>query len=246
MNIKHLAVPLGGALLAWSLAGHAAVNVDRTRVIMTMAQKSVSIVLTNESHNTPFLAQSWVEDPQGAMTNELLALPPLQRIDAGKKAQVRIMQMVPAAQARLPQDRESLFYFNVREIPPEPTDKNASILQLTTQSQLKLFLRPVALAERGEAEPEKTLQLRTDGRALTLKNASPYYATVIWLGQTVRQRLPGFNNPIMLAPFSEQTLKTPLPAGATEVMLGNVDDYGGLRMNRSLRGGRVRVQGADK
>ncbi|MCK3161582.1 fimbria/pilus periplasmic chaperone, partial [Escherichia coli] len=87
----------------------------------------------------------------GKMTNDLLALPPLQRIDSGKKAQVRIMQMSAAARARLPQDRETLFYFNVREIPPAPKDKNASILQLTTQSQLKLFLRPGKLAERGEA-----------------------------------------------------------------------------------------------
>ncbi|MCG2599803.1 fimbria/pilus periplasmic chaperone [Achromobacter insuavis] len=232
MKLRLMAPPLLGALLALPTAGQAAVNVDRTRIIMGLEQKSVSIVLTNESADTPYLAQSWIEDHEGKMTNDLLALPPLQRIDSGKKAQVRIMQMSAAARARLPQDRETLFYFNVREIPPAPKDKNASILQLTTQSQLKLFLRPGKLAERGEAAPEQVLQIRTNGQALTLKNASPYYATVIWLGQTVKQRLPGFDAPIMLAPFSEQTLKAQLPASATELMLGNVDDYGGLRMNR--------------
>jgi P pilus assembly chaperone PapD len=36
----------------------------------------------------------------------------------------------------------------------------------------------------------------------------------------------------MLAPFAEQTLKLQLPADASQMMLGNVDDYGGLRMSR--------------
>ncbi|MGE8655877.1 MAG: fimbria/pilus periplasmic chaperone [Achromobacter sp.] len=232
MKTKHLAAPLLGALLACPAPGQAAINVDRTRIIMGTAQKSVSVVLTNESADTPYLAQSWIEDHDGNMTNDLLALPPLQRIDAGKKAQVRIAQMSAAAKARLPLDRETLFYFNVREIPPAPKDKDASILQLTTQSQIKLFLRPAALAARGEAAPEQTLQARTDGRTLTLKNASPYYVTVLWLGSDRKQRLPGFDTPVMLAPQSEQTVKAALPAGASQLMLGNVDDYGGLRMNR--------------
>lgn len=232
MKLKHMTGPLLGALLALPTLGQGAINVDRTRIILGAEQKSVSIILANESTDTPYLAQAWIENHDGKMTNDLLALPPLQRIDAGKKAQVRIMQMNAAAQARLPQDRETLFYFNVREIPPAPKDKEASILQLTTQSQLKLFIRPAKLAESGEATPEQALQARTDGHTLTLKNTSPYYLTVIWLGADRKQRLPGFDTPIMLAPLSEKALKAQLPADASQLMLGNVDDYGGLRMSR--------------
>jgi len=43
-------------------------------------------------------------------------LPPLQRVDPGEKSQIKLQQL--AAAANLPQDRETLFYFNLRAIPP--------------------------------------------------------------------------------------------------------------------------------
>lgn len=232
MKRKHLIDLLLGATLAWGFCAQAAVNVDRTRIIMTGNQKSVSVVLSNESRDTPYLAQSWVEDADGKATNDLLALPPLQRIDGGKKAQVRIMRANDALAARLPQDRESLFYFNVREIPPEPPKTDANTLQLTTQSRLKLLLRPAALAKDDEINPEQSLQILAHGDSLTLKNPTPYYVTVIWLGRG-NKPLRGFDASAlpMLAPFSEQEVKAALPADG-DIMLGNVDDYGGLRMNR--------------
>lgn len=56
--------------------------------------------------------------------------------------------------------------------------------------------------------------------------------TVIWLGRG-NKPLRGFDASAlpMLAPFSEQEVKAALPADG-DIMLGNVDDYGGLRMNR--------------
>ncbi|MFY3288928.1 fimbria/pilus periplasmic chaperone [Achromobacter xylosoxidans] len=232
MKRKHLRGLLLGAALAWGLCAQAAVNVDRTRIIMGGNQKSVSVVLSNESHDTPYLAQAWIEDADGKTISDLVALPPLQRIDGGKKAQVRIMRANDAFTARLPQDRETLFYFNVREIPPEPPKTDGNILQLTTQSRLKLLLRPAALGKSDEVNPERSLQIQARGNSLTLKNPTPYYVTVIWLGRDVKQPLPGFDNAPMLAPFSEQEVKATLPPDVGEVVLGNVDDYGGLRMNR--------------
>lgn len=222
-----------GAALAWGLCAQAAVNVDRTRIIMGGNQKSVSVVLSNESHDTPYLAQAWVEDADGNATNDLLALPPLQRIDGGKKAQVRIMRANDALATRLPQDRETMFYFNVREIPPEPPKTDQNLLQLTMQSRLKLLLRPAGLGKKGdEIRPEQSLQILPHGASLTLKNPTPYYVTVIWMGRDKKERLPGFDATPMVAPFSEQEVKAALPADAGEVLLSNVDDYGGMRLSR--------------
>ncbi|MFY4258928.1 fimbria/pilus periplasmic chaperone [Achromobacter xylosoxidans] len=232
MKRKYLTGLLLGGALAWGPCPQAAVNVDRTRIIMGGNQKSVSVVLSNESHDTPYLAQAWIEDADGKKINDLVALPPLQRIDGGKKAQVRIMRANEALATRLPQDRESLFYFNVREIPPEPPKTDANILQLTTQSRLKLLLRPAALGKSDEVNPERLLQILARGDSLVLKNPTPYYVTVIWLGRDKKQQLRGFDGAPMLAPFSEQEVKAALPADADEMVLGNVDDYGGLRMNR--------------
>ncbi|EBJ9256901.1 fimbria/pilus periplasmic chaperone [Salmonella enterica] len=220
--------------LAGPCTSQAAINVDRTRIIMSSDAKAVSVGLSNESRDQPYLAQSWMEDSEGKATNVLIALPPLQRIDAGKKSRVRIMRVQNSGAAPLPADRESLFYFNVREIPPAPEDKSKNILQLATQSQLKLFLRPAALAEEGSAAPEQKLEVLQSGRTLTLKNPTPYYITLVWLGQNPKQKLAGFKEGTMVAPFSSQTLNTVLPAGTDRILVGNVDDYGGLRMNRFI------------
>jgi chaperone protein EcpD len=45
----------------------------------------------------------------------------------------------------VPQDRESVFWLNVLEIPPKPVGK-ANHIQLTVRSRLKLFYRPAGLA----------------------------------------------------------------------------------------------------
>lgn len=236
MNNRQTAVLIAGLVL--TLAGpctsQAAINVDRTRIIMSSDAKAVSVGLSNESSDAPYLAQSWVEDSQGKATNVLIALPPLQRIDAGKKSRVRIMRVQNSGTAPLPTDRESLFYFNVREIPPAPEDKSKNILQLATQSQLKLFLRPPSLAEEGNASPEKMLLVQSAGGSLTLKNPTPYYITLVWLGQSPKQKLAGFKEGTMVAPFSEQIVNAVLPAGSSRIMVGNVDDYGGMRMNRFI------------
>lgn len=70
-----------------------------------------------------------------------MALPPLQRVEPGAKGQVKIQ--TTGSLAGLPQDRESLFYFNVREIPPKSSKPNT--LQLALQTRVKMFYRPETL-----------------------------------------------------------------------------------------------------
>lgn len=216
--------------VAWSQSGQAAINVDRTRIIMNSQQKTVSVTLSNDNKTTPFLAQSWVDDSSGKKTNDLMVLPPLQRVDGGQKTQVRIMQVQGGGLSRLPQDRETLFWFNVRGIPPKPD--TSSVLQLALQSRLKLFYRPAAIVRDSTAMPEKKLVVEPEGDHLTLNNPTPYYITVAWLGTDRRQRLSGFSEGVMVPPFTDLPVKAVLPAGTTGLWVGYVDDYGGLQMNR--------------
>ncbi|ECJ2934803.1 TPA: fimbria/pilus periplasmic chaperone [Salmonella enterica] len=212
----------------WSDGSLAAINVDRTRIIMNSSEKSIAITLSNDSKHTPFLAQSWVTDADGVKTNALLALPPLQRIDGGQKGQVRITQ-VRALTARLPQDRETLFWFNVRGIPPK-ADGDA-VLQLTMQSRLKLFYRPDAVVRGISDQPEKKLTAEREAGRLTLKNPTPYYITVAWLGTDRRHPLNGFGDGVMVPPFASLPVKAVLPAETRQLWVGYIDDYGGLQMN---------------
>ncbi|ECS0835739.1 molecular chaperone, partial [Salmonella enterica] len=45
--------------LAGPCTSQAAINVDRTRIIMSSDAKAVSVGLSNESRDQPYLAQSW-------------------------------------------------------------------------------------------------------------------------------------------------------------------------------------------
>lgn len=93
-------------------ASLAAVSLDRTRVIFTGGEKSVSLSISNQNTQLPYLAQAWIENEQAEkITSPLVVVPPIQRLEAGANSQVKI-QGLPEL-AGLPQDRESLFYFNL-------------------------------------------------------------------------------------------------------------------------------------
>ncbi len=57
-NSRRSRVILLALAAAWSQCSPAAVNVDRTRIIMDVPQKTVAITLNNDDKTTPFLAQS--------------------------------------------------------------------------------------------------------------------------------------------------------------------------------------------
>lgn len=96
----------------------------------------------------PYLAQSWLEDAseQKLTTGPIIATPPIQRMEPQKMSIVRLSTTPGVSQ--LPQDRESLFYYNLREIPPK--SEEAGVLQIALQSRVKLFYRPAAIVEQSK------------------------------------------------------------------------------------------------
>lgn len=215
-------------LLAFSLCGQAALQPDRTRVIFNSNEKASSLKIDNQSPKDPYLAYSWIEDEKGNKTDaSLTALPPIQRVNPGAMTQVRIVKQAAAAQ--LPADRESLFYYNLREIPPAPEKKSdAAVLQIAIQSRIKLFWRPAALRKKTGDRVELQMKVSQQGETLSLQNPTPYYLTVAYLGKDDKGVLPGFQN-TMIAPFSTTSVRTPGHKGSL-FYLGYMDDYGALRM----------------
>lgn len=136
------------AVLLLLLGGYgsaqAAIAPDRTRLVFRGEDKSISVDLKNANSKLPYLAQSWVEDEKGVkITSPLIVVPPVQRIEPSAIGQVKIQGM--PALASLPQDRETLFYYNVREIPPQSDKPNT--LQIALQTRIKVFLPPAGAIE---------------------------------------------------------------------------------------------------
>ncbi len=212
-------------LLSISHFAQATVSPDRTRIIFNASNKSATVRLINQSKTEPYLAQSWIEDASGKKTRDYIStLPPMERIEPDEQVQIRLMAL--ASLSNLPQDRETLFYFNVREIPPRAKEQN--VMQIAMQSRLKLFWRPKAIELKdGEIVPVHKMTVTRTTAGLTLNNPTPYYITVGYIGTNGKTLMPGADS-IMVAPFASATSHlSNLPA---TFLVGFVGDYGGLEM----------------
>lgn len=227
--IKFILVFARITLLALTFAqgANAAVNIDRTRIIFNAADKSVSVMLDNQSKDLPYLAQVWLEDAQGKkIASPLVALPPMQRIDAGQKSQIRVLQLPETA--ALPKDRESLFYFNVREVPPK--SELANVMQVAIQSRIKLFYRPAVLLTQTKGAWQEKISVKPSANGLTFINPTPFYITLGYVGKDNTGSFRGFDS-LMLPPFGTETLSGGDYA-STKYSIGYMDDYGGLQVNQ--------------
>ncbi|WP_142290700.1 fimbrial biogenesis chaperone, partial [Klebsiella pneumoniae] len=128
----------------------------------------------------------------------------------------------------LPQDRESLFWFNLLDIPPEPKNgKTDNYLQLAIRSRIKLFYRPAGVAaEKIAAEKALSWALAPTGNGLRVSNASARYITIDSITLNGQKHAAG-----MVAPFSSLeiapkgvALRT-LPA---KFSFTTINDYGAV------------------
>lgn len=221
-----------GMMIAISFApANAAIGLDRTRLVYPANEKSVSLVVMNKNDKLPYLAQGWLEDESGTKLEGAKAafavLPPLQRVEPSAQTQVKV-QALPAAQ-ELPKDRESVFYFNLREIPPKSDKENA--LQIALQTRIKMFYRPADLAAAAaklQATPfQEQITLKKQAKGYTIHNPTPYYVTIIGAsskkgGDTVE----GFES-LMVSPKSSADLKANMQALGANPVLSYVNDFGG-------------------
>jgi chaperone protein PapD len=216
----------GLALTAAIPAANAAISLDRTRAVYLSDAKSISLNIVNENKELPFLAQSWLEDEQHRkITSPLVVLPPLQRVEPGERSLVRITK-TPEAE-RLPQDRESVFYFNLREIPPKSSKTN--VMQLALQTQIKLFYRPKAIVAPKGAVWQEKLVFRKSSGGFTIENPTPFYITLTGITRQTQKQGGGALSdfqPLMLKPKSSENI--PLrDNGLNSFVVTYINDYGG-------------------
>lgn len=216
-----------GALMAGILAqsAQAAIALDRTRVVFDGSQKTMSLNISNQNKNLPYLAQGWIEDEQGnKIQSPFTVLPPVQRVEPGKPSQVKI-QALPVAK-QLPQDRETLYYFNLREIPPRSDKPNT--LQIALQTRIKMFYRPDAIAPVRNAQPwQEKLTLSKQGDKYEVHNPTPYYVTIVEASTRKQGNAVAGFTPLMLAPKSSAPMSVSAAALGSSPVLTYINDYGG-------------------
>lgn len=226
---------LGLALLAGTNA-QAGVTAERTRVIFDEGQREASLALVNQN-TYPVIVQTWIDDgqlesaPQTANA-PIMPLPPVFRLNPGQQRSLRLLY----TGAALPKDRESLYWLNLYEIPPqpgEPVAEGQSRLTVTLRTQMKLIYRPRTLVRAAEAAPRQ-LAFHRVGDAVQVDNPTPYFITLA--GAEVRQGNTSTPLPAELLPPTSQRTLTPmqaLPAGGAEVRYVWIDDGGNSQQGES-------------
>ncbi|MBC6504426.1 fimbria/pilus periplasmic chaperone [Citrobacter freundii] len=200
----------------------AAISLDRTRAIFDGADKSMMLNIVNDNKQLPYLAQAWLENAaqEKITVGPLVVTPPVQRLEPGSQSMVRVASTPDIN--KLPQDRESLFYFNLREIPPK-SDK-VNVLQIALQTKIKLFYRPASIQAKANSLWQEKLVLNKTSGGWRIENPTPYYVTVIGLGGTEKEAKEGKFDAVMLEPKSEQTVKA---SSYGTPWLSYINDYGG-------------------
>ncbi|WP_050479468.1 fimbrial biogenesis chaperone [Herbaspirillum rhizosphaerae] len=221
----------------------ASVVINNTRVVFPSNEREVSIRMTNEGLS-PGLVQMWLDKGDvKSVPNEIqvpfLLTPPLFRIDPAKGQTVR---MILNPTEKLPQDKESLFWLNMLEVPPRPQNidtNDTSYMQMAFRTRIKVFYRPQALNTQEQlltAPGRLTWKLVRNGDAYALeaRNPTPYYLnlTKAGLGVPKAEKPEAMNEEGgMLPPGGEARFELKdlhkAPAAGVKVRFTYLNDYGG-------------------
>ncbi|MEN5208257.1 molecular chaperone [Stenotrophomonas terrae] len=219
---------LTALLIVFGIGGQvasAAVHVETTRVIYSGNAASAALTLSNRS-TLPYMVQTWLDDGDGMPEGKdlpMLLTPPLMQLSAGEQAVLRAIY----SGTGLPQDRESLFWVNVQEIPPRSEASN--VLQVAIRTRIKLFYRPAALDTTLE-EAAHALQWRMAGDQLQVTNRSSLHIT---FAELQGQATAGPERKVdldMIAPG--QSMSVPAAAldlhGRSTLRFSYINDFGGI------------------
>lgn len=212
---------VGGLLFLFAGSVQAAISIDRTRVILLGDDKSSPVNVINHSKTLPYLAQTWLENEAGEkISSPLTALPPLQRVEKDSTVQIRVTPLADAA--RLPQDRESLFFFVLQEIPPKSDKVNA--IQLALRIKVKVFYRPASLKPLAEKVWQEELRLEPGSQGLKLVNPTPFFVILpeVMVG---KNSLLAQDEAVTLRPKGEVILPG-VKLQTQKIALKYINDYG--------------------
>ncbi len=103
-----------------------------------------------------------------------------------------------------------------------PKSSEAGVLQIALQSRVKLFYRPESIVAKTDWTKYITLTATSSG--YTLDNPTPFYLTVIGIGNSQKQSEESDFDAVMIPPKSNQLIKS---SKFSTPYLTYINDYGG-------------------
>ena len=222
-------------LTSYLTASQAALTLNGTRVVFDSDKRSVSLIVANPSDRT-FAVQTWVNTAADDTTTAVpfIPSPPLFRLNPGKEQHIQINGLPNT----LPTDRESLFYFNVQEI-PQANANEGNVLNIALRTRIKLFYRPAQLKDNPVTslkELQWSIELANGKPQLRVNNPTPFHVSFARIEVKGNGQQLALHNAEMLAPLSSQTyaLDGIKPQAGLQVEFSAINDYGGYTLALTL------------
>lgn len=209
---------LSSLILASAVSvANAGVSIGGTRVIYHGGKKEATLSVTNPD-SIPYLIQSWVEQPNNSAGKApFIITPPLYRLDKGQQNVMRIIRA-----GTLPENRESLFWLNIKTIPSaEPKDNT---LQIAVKTRIKLIYRPESLSKSDpEAQAEKLIW-KQSGRNIQVTNPGAYFINFNQITVAGKK----LEDVTYVAPESTASFALPNGISGGAITFKIINDYGGI------------------
>ncbi|EPO6662872.1 MULTISPECIES: fimbrial assembly chaperone [Klebsiella] len=186
----------------------AIVNVEKTRVIFAAGEMSQAITLSNDGE-TPMLLQTWSDKGDIAASPDsrdtpIVVLPPVFKMQPGELRSLRLML---TSRQILAADRESLFWLNLYQIPPntKTADTGSRQVILPLRLRLKVFVRPANL-KAPTPDTEQQLKFSVEGKTITIDNPTPWFMSI-----SVQPGMQKSIDNLLIPPKSGQKIESSQP-----------------------------------
>ncbi|EJO6491799.1 TPA: fimbria/pilus periplasmic chaperone [Citrobacter freundii] len=209
-------------LIASTQSVHAGIVIYGTRIIYPAEKNEVLVHLMNQGERSS-LVQSWIDDGDTLLPPEkiqvpFLLTPPVVKVAGDSGQQLKIKKMPNS----LPGNKESLFFLNVLDIPPNnPDSAGKNVLKFAMQNRIKLFYRPKGVSPVNKNTFQK-LSMKRSGSIYSIKNDAANWITIT---EVKANNVKINNESIMLAPLSgaDVALKS---VNANQYKMTIIDDHG--------------------
>lgn len=206
----------------------AGIVITGTRIIYPSSKEFVSVQIDNTGEEQA-LVQAWIDHENEAVDLSgikapFIVTPPLKTVDPNKGQALRIIYN---HKEQLPKDRESLFWFNLLDIPAKPENLQ-NYIQFAVRSRLKLLFRPNEI-KMSQTEAFKQLGVKIENNHYVLDNPTPYYINfgkkTAYLKDGTRDSLDDFR---YMEPFSKKILTHLKNESLDKIEISIINDYGAV------------------
>ncbi|MBB6114301.1 P pilus assembly chaperone PapD [Rahnella inusitata] len=229
-------VAAGIMLCCTAFHASAVVNAEKTRVVFNSGSIAESLSLVN-SEKEPVVVQVWTDNGDPTVSPDqvhtpVVINPPVFKMKPGE---IRNIRLLLVSAGSLPQDRESVYWLNIYQIPPntETQHKGEKKVVLPLKIRMKVFVRPEKIGELQENDAQKlqfSIDRESGNKTLLIQNPTPWHLTLSSL-RSGKTALPG----VMVAPFTSERVEIPADKTLADKVEYDVINDNGTRWQGSQK-----------